>query len=131
MPNRAMIPETVAPPLGAYSHAVEIAAGARVMHLAGQVGIAKDGSVPADFRAQAELAWANCVAILVDNGMTLNDVVKINHFITRPDDIPEYAAIRPGLLGDARPASTLLVVAGLARPDLLIEVEMIAAKTAG
>lgn len=131
MPNRAMIPDTVPPPLGAYSHAVEIPAGARVVHLAGQVGIAQDGSVPADFKAQAELAWANCVGILEANGMTLNDVVKINHFITRTADIPEYGEIRPGLLGDARPASTLLVVAGLARPDLLIEVEMIAAKEDG
>jgi len=126
-----MIPDTIAPPLGAYSHAVEIQPDTRVMHLAGQVGMAKDGTVPADFKAQAELAWANCVAILNDNGMTMDDVVKINHFITRTEDIPEYGAIRPGLLGEARPASTLLVVAGLARPDLLIEVEMIAAKADG
>lgn len=128
MSNRAMIPDTVAPPLGAYSHAVEIDPGARVMHLAGQVGMAQDGTVPADFKGQAELAWANCIAILKANGMTLDDVVKINHFITRTEDIPEYGTIRPGLLGEARPASTLLVVAGLAAPNLLIEVEMIAAK---
>lgn len=131
MHNRALIPDTVAPPLGAYSHSVEIGPGAKIVHLAGQVGIDRDGKVPADFKAQAELAWSNCTAILAESGMTMDHVVKIHHFITRASDIPAYAEMRPGLLGDARPASTLLVVAGLARPDLLIEVEMIAAKADG
>lgn len=129
MSNKASNPDTIAPPLGAYSQGVEHPADARVVYLAGQVGIEKDGTVPADFDAQARLAWSNCTAILEAHGMSLADVVKINHFLTRTEDIPAYAEMRPGLLGEARPASTLLVVAGLARPDLLIEVEMVAAKS--
>jgi len=129
MANKASNPDTVAPPLGAYSQVVEHPADARVVYLAGQVGIDRDGTVPADFDSQARLAWSNCIALLDAAGMGLADVVKINHFLTRTEDIPAYAEMRPGLLGDARPASTMLVVAGLARPDLLIEVEMVAAKS--
>jgi enamine deaminase RidA (YjgF/YER057c/UK114 family) len=56
-------------------------------------------------------------------------VVKVNHFLTDPAQIPAYNAIREEYLGENRPASTLLIVAGLASPNLLVEVEMIAAST--
>ena len=127
MQNRAMYPETIHPPLGAYAHAVEIVEGAKVMFVAGQVGIDKDGNVPAGFAAQAELAWRNCMAVLEFNGMRMKDVVKITHFLTDAGNIPAYNQVRGKFLGEERPASTLLIVAGLARPDLLIEVEMVAA----
>lgn len=127
MQNRAIYPETIHPPLGAYAHAVEVAEGAKVMFIAGQVGIDKDGNVPADFAAQAELAWRNCVAVLEHNGMRMKDVVKITHFLTDAENIPAYNEVRGKFLGEDRPASTLLIVAGLARPELLVEVEMVAA----
>ena len=127
MQNRAMNPETLAPPLGAYSHAVEIPQGSRVLHIAGQVGIDADGNVPEDFRAQAENAWTNLTRILEHNSMRMKDVVKINHFITSAEYLPQYNEVRMKYLGEERSASTLLIVAGLARPDLKIEVEMVAA----
>ncbi len=127
MQNRAMYPETIHPPIGAYAHAIEVADSAKVMFIAGQVGIDIDGNVPADFTAQAELAWQNLVAILEFNGMRMKDAVKITHFLTDPANLPAYHAVRSKYLGEERPASTLLIVAGLARPDLLVEVEMVAA----
>ena len=127
MQNRAMYPETIHPPIGAYAHAVEIPDSAKVMFIAGQVGIDVDGNVPADFAAQADLAWRNLMAILEFNGMRMKDVVKITHFLTDAADLPAYNEVRSKYLGEERPASTLLIVAGLARPDLLVEVEMVAA----
>ena len=127
MQNRAMNPETIAAPIGSYSHAVEIPEGSRVTFIAGQVGIDKDGNVPADFRSQAENAWNNLMRILEHNGMRMKDVVKINHFLTSADDLPAYNEVRSKFLGEERPSSTLLIVAALARPDLLVEVEMVAA----
>ncbi len=127
MQNRAMYPETIHPPIGAYAHAVEVPASAKTMFIAGQVGIDIDGNVPADFAAQADLAWQNLMAILEFNGMRMKDVVKITHFLTDAADIPAYNEVRSKYLGEERPASTLLIVAGLARPDLLVEVEMVAA----
>ncbi len=127
MQNRAMYPEAIHPPLGAYAHAIEVPENAKLTFIAGQVGIDKDGNVPADFAAQADLAWQNCMAVLAFNSMRMKDVVKITHFITDPANLPVYNEVRGKYLGEERPASTLLIVAGLARPDLLIEVEMVAA----
>lgn len=127
MQNRAMYPETIHPPIGAYAHAIEVPESAKTMFIAGQVGIDIDGNVPADFAAQADLAWQNLMAILEFNGMRMKDVVKITHFLTDAANIPAYNEVRAKYLGEERPASTLLIVAGLARPDLLVEVEMVAA----
>ena len=127
MQNRAMYPENIHPPIGSYAHAVEVPESAKTVYIAGQIGIDPDGNVPADFAGQADLAWRNLMAILEFNGMRMKDVVKITHFLTDAADIPTYNEVRAKYLGEERPASTLLIVAGLARPDLLVEVEMVAA----
>lgn len=122
-------PASVAAPSGPYSHAVEIPANARVLHLAGQVGVAPDGKVPADFDGQATQCWKNIKAILAAAGMGVEDLVKCTHFLTRAEDVAAYGKVRARELGEARPASTLLVISALARPGLLVEVEAIAAKS--
>ena len=60
--------------------------------------------------------------------MTVADVVKVTQYLTRAEDIPAYAKVRTQYLGDARPASMLLVVNQLVRPEFLMEVEIIAAR---
>jgi enamine deaminase RidA (YjgF/YER057c/UK114 family) len=122
-------PNTVAAPSGPYSHGVEIPANARVLHLSGQIGIAPDGSLPADFEGQAVQCWKNIKALLAAAGMGVEDLVKCTHFLTRQEDVPAYGKIRAQQLGEARPASTLLVISALARPGMLVEVEAIAAKS--
>jgi len=121
-------PGTVAPPAGPYSHAIEIPAGARVIHLAGQIGLSPDGKLPADFEGQANQCWENIKAILAAAGMSVHDLVKCTHFLTRAEDVATYGKVRAKHLGEARPASTLLVISALARPGMLVEVEAIAAK---
>jgi enamine deaminase RidA (YjgF/YER057c/UK114 family) len=61
-------------------------------------------------------------------GMTVHDLVKVTHYLLRAEDIPAYVKVRSKYLGDARPASMLLLVPGLVKPDYLLEVEAIAAK---
>jgi 2-iminobutanoate/2-iminopropanoate deaminase len=121
-------PKTVAAPAGPYSHGVEIPASARVLHLSGQIGLAPDGTVPADFEGQATQCWKNIKAILAEAGMGVENLVKCTHFLTRAEDVAAYGRIRARELGDARPASTLLVISALARPNFLVEVEATAAK---
>lgn len=60
--------------------------------------------------------------------MRVADIVKVTQYLTCADDIPAYSAVRSRYLGDGRPASLLLVVAQLGRPDVLVEVEVIAAR---
>ncbi len=129
MENRAFYPESIHPPIGKYAHGVEVAENAKLTYIAGQIGIDVEGNVPDDFSAQADLAWRNCLAILEHNGLRIRDVVKITHFLTDAANIPAYNEVRAKYLGEDRPTSTLLIVAGLADPRLLIEVEMIAART--
>jgi 2-iminobutanoate/2-iminopropanoate deaminase len=121
-------PNTVAAPAGPYSHGVEIPANARVLYVAGQIGIAPDGKMPADLEGQADQCWKNIKAILAAAGMGVDDLVKCTHFLTRVEDVAAYGKVRARHLGEARPASTLLVISALARPGMLVEVEAVAAK---
>ena len=126
--NRILNPATVAPPVGKYSHAIEVPPDARWLTISGQVGAAPDGTVPADIQGQAANCWRNILSILADAGMAVGDLVKVTVFLTREQDIPAYREARDRALGDARPASTLLVVSKLASPSFLVEVEATAAK---
>ena len=86
---------------------------------------------PGDITGQAELAWGHIVKMLEQAGMTVHDLVKVTHTLIRPEDIPGYVKVRSRFLGDARPASMLLIVPQLVRPEFLIEIEAIAAKADG
>lgn len=118
----------VAKQIGAYSDAIEVAPNARWLMTAGTPGLALDGQLPPDITGQAELAWTHIVAMLKKAGMTVHDLVKVTHYLLRAEDIAAYVKVRSKYLGDARPASMLLIVPGLVKPDYLLEVEAIAAK---
>lgn len=90
--------------------------------------IALDGILPSDVTGQAELAWQNIVRMLESAGMTVHDLVKVTHYLLRAEDIKPYVAVRTKYLGDARPASMLLIVPELVKPEFLLEVEVIAAR---
>ena len=121
-------PRSIGAPIGTYSHGIEVPPGARWLYLAGQIGVRPDGSVPATIEEQTEVVWQNILAVLADAGMGIGDVVKITSFLTRHENFPSFAQVRAKFLGSHRPASTLLVISSLARPEFLVEVEAIAAK---
>jgi 2-iminobutanoate/2-iminopropanoate deaminase len=118
----------VARQIGPYGDAVEVPAGARWLFTAGTPGLGRDGALPADFAGQAELAWSHIVAMLQQADMTVHDLVKVTHYLVRASDIPAYAQIRARVLGDAHPASMLLVVPALVRSEFLLEIDAVAAK---
>lgn len=120
-------PPTIAPPVGAYSHGVEIPPNARWLHVSGQVGIAPDGTLGKGAAEQSQIVWDNIQAILADAGMGIENLVKVTAFLTDPDDLPAYGAVRSAVLGDARPCSTLIFVPALVKPDWKVEVEVVAA----
>jgi enamine deaminase RidA (YjgF/YER057c/UK114 family) len=60
-------PTTIAPPFARYSHAVEVPAEARLLYLAGQVGVTPEGELPSGAEAQIELAWQNILAVPTKN----------------------------------------------------------------
>jgi len=109
-----------------YAHAVEIAAQARTVHVSGQIGLAKDGSVPESFEDQLRLAIANLEAVLRGADLTIENIVKLTFFLTRASDLPKLRDFRRELLA-VSPAVTVLVISALAGPELLIEIEAVAA----
>ena len=120
-------PDEIAPPASRYSHAVEVRGPGRWLHVSGQIGLRPDGSLPADSEGQIEVAWTNLLAVLRAAGMTAEHLVKITAFITDPADVALVRKVRDRHIGGTPPASTLLVVAGLARPDFRFELEAVAA----
>jgi enamine deaminase RidA (YjgF/YER057c/UK114 family) len=112
-------------PAGQYTQAVEVTAVARTLYISGQVGVAVDGSIPADAEAQSALAWRNLQMQLRAADMRLENLVKITTIVRDPADIPAVRAGRAAVLGAHRPASTL-IVGGLSNPAWKVEVEGIA-----
>lgn len=123
-------PETAPASFSRYSQAVRVPENYRWLYISGQVGCDLQQKIAPDFASQAALTWQNVVAVLTAGGMSIHDLVKVTVLLTRASDVPASRIARDQALQGAAPASTLMIVAGLAHPDLLIEVEAIAAKPA-
>jgi 2-iminobutanoate/2-iminopropanoate deaminase len=121
-------PPTIAASASRYSQAVEVPANHRWLYISGQVGVSPDGTVEQGFEAQAGRAWSNLVAGLEAANMNVADLLRVNAYLTRVEDVPGYRAVRDRVLGMAKPASTLVIVAALIDPRWLIEIEAVAAK---
>lgn len=119
----------VAARIGKYSDAMEVRAGSRLLYLAGTPGMRPDGTLPEGMAEQAEQAWANVISALGKAGMELSDLVKLTQYVTRREDVAAYAEVRNRALGDVRPASMLVVGAELVWPQMLIEIEAVAARS--
>ena len=78
---------------------------------------------PGDAAAQARAAWRIVESALADAGFELADVVRTRLFLVSLDDAPAVLAVHGELFGDIRPAATMVQVAGLIEPSLLVEVE--------
>src|ERR1041384_4303663 len=116
MKMKALTPKSIRPPFAKYSHGVEVPAGKRLVLCSGQLGIGPDDTIPEDVGAQAELCFANIAAILAEAGLSLNDIVRINAFVTDRAHMKGYMEVRDRLVADPPPASTLVIVSGFTRP---------------
>jgi 2-iminobutanoate/2-iminopropanoate deaminase len=124
---RHLAPPQIRRPFGRYSHGVEVAPGWRLVLCSGQLGVGPDDSVPDGVEAQTALCFDNIAAILGEAGLSLSDVVRINAYVTTREHMKGYMQVRDAYVGDPPPASTLMIVNGFSRPELVVEVEAIAA----
>jgi enamine deaminase RidA (YjgF/YER057c/UK114 family) len=119
-------PGDLAAPAG-YSHVVSIPAG-RLVWTSGQVGMAADGTVADGWAAQTRLAFENAERALAAAGASWSDVVKLTFFVVAVDELATVRRVRDEFVNrGAPPTSSLVQVAGLFRPDLLVEIEAVAA----
>ena len=128
--NEHLNPDTVHPPGGVYSHTVRVPADSEWLVIAGQVGVDAEGRLASGIRAQSEQVFRNILAALDAHRMSREDLVKTNVYLTDSRYVGEYRAARSAVLGDdCAPASTLVIIDGLASPDMLVEVEAWAARS--
>jgi 2-iminobutanoate/2-iminopropanoate deaminase len=123
-------PDTMPKPASRYSHCALATGTTRRLEISGQVGFRPDGSLASGLAAQMNQALANVDAALAAAGMHRGNLMKITVYLTEntPDSIATYRACRDAWVGDTTPpACTLLSVAGLASPALLVEVDAVAA----
>ena len=120
-------PPALSAPTG-YTHIVEVTGPAKTIYISGQIAFDKDGKVvgAGDMQAQAEQVFRNLKAALDAVGATFADVVKMNSYITDMSKVQAVRDVRARYFKDATPASTFVQVAGLVRPELLLEIEVIA-----
>jgi 2-iminobutanoate/2-iminopropanoate deaminase len=111
----------------AYSQAV-ITEGGRIVWLAGQVAGADASGKPltGDFDGQVREIFARLGQTLEEAGGSLADMVTMTVFITDARYGDRFTQLRKEIFGDDFPASALITVAGLARPELLVEVQGVA-----
>mgnify|MGYP002777227611 CR=1 FL=1 len=111
-------PDTVAPPVGRYSHLAVVPAGADLLFLAGQVGNRRDGSVPTDIDDQYEQAMRNVAAILASEGATPANLVKVTIYATGPLDRDRAVKARRAVFAPGQNWATISVAVA---PDLVVE----------
>jgi len=79
---------------------------------------------PGDAAAQARAAYGIAIGALEEAGFAVDDVVRTRMYIVRPGDAAAVAGVNGEIFGTIRPASTLVTVAGLIDPSMLVEVEL-------
>ena len=118
-------PPGVHTPQANYSHVTRIG---NTLYISGQLSLDPDGNLvgAGDAEAQAEQCYRNVKTIVEHFGGSMDDVVKITQYITDLEYRPLVARPRDTYLGTPGPASTLVVIKGLAIPECLVEIEAIA-----
>ena len=114
------------PPFSRYAQATRTKAGSDLVFVSGQVGVDVNGNMADSERGQHVQAWHNVLAILADQGLGPQDIVEITVYITNSDGVPLYREVRDDMMAGHEPASTLLIISGLASPDWVVEVAVIA-----
>ena len=133
----AVDPDILAPPFARYSHGCEVSfppeRATRMVFVSGQLGVRPDGTCDTDAYAQAVQCLKNVRAVLHASGMGVENIVRLNAYVTHDSHLKDYMRARDELLEDSQwpdgpPASTLMIVSGFARPEFKVEVEATAAK---
>ena len=124
--TRFINPDALQKPPG-YTHVVEATTPGRLVYIAGQLGVDRDGKLSSDFRLQAVQTFENLKSALGAVGAEFKHVVKFNNYLIDVKYLPIYRQVRDSYLPDRnRPASTTIAISGLARAGALLEIEAVA-----
>jgi reactive intermediate/imine deaminase len=117
----------VAAPAGHYSHGI-VTTG-RLLFVAGQVAHDEEGNLvgEGDAAAQARQVLTNLRAVVEEAGGRMEDVARTTLYLTSLEDRGPVGEVRKEFFPAPAPANTLLVVASLAAPEFLVEIDAIVA----
>ena len=120
------------PPIGAYSHLARVK-GSELLFIAGRVSVGEGGAIvgEGDVAAQTRQVYANLAKVLESAGAGFSNVVEFTTYLVGREAFEPYAQTRtelfPELFPDGDyPPNTLLIISGLARPELLVEIKAVA-----
>jgi 2-iminobutanoate/2-iminopropanoate deaminase len=116
-------PQDVHPPLGAYSHQIEIRGNERLLVLSGQVGRRENGTVPEDPLEQIDIALENVFRNLRAAQMDVKDLIKLTYYLVGEIDTTKRRERVAAKLDGHEPCSTLIYVAALASPEYRVEID--------
>ena len=83
-------------------------------------------TMPTDVTSQSRNCFRTIEAALKEGGFAMADIVRATYYVTDAKDVDAHFAVCGEVLGDIRPAATLLIVIGLARPEMKVEIEVTA-----
>lgn len=115
------------PPIGVWSHAVQVPAGRSLLFPSGFTSRDSEGNVvaPNDIEGQTRQILENMKAFLAEVGATLEDVVKMIVFVTDLTGWEKVHAVRREYFPIDPPASTLVQVTSLVEERHKIEIEVV------
>jgi enamine deaminase RidA (YjgF/YER057c/UK114 family) len=125
--NTARNPDTIQPPVGRYVHQIEVTNPSRILFISGQIGVRPDGTVPPDPIDQLDVAMSCVLANLEAAGLGVESLTKLTTYAVGELDPAGRRAVLDKHLGAHVSCSTLVFVAGLAGPELKVEVDAWAA----
>ena len=121
-------PPSAPAPFGPYSQVACVRTSAELLFLSGQVGIRPDGSIPSSIEDQYEATLRTIRTLLIESGSSPANLVKLTTYLVAPIDPAALRRIRTEILGDIRPAATMLYVPRLLTDACLLEVDAIAVR---
>ena len=120
---RFLNPPTVPFPTSRYSQAVALGPSTKRVIVSSQIGADAEGNLADGIEAQMELAFDNFLKVVTAADLTLEDVVRVNAYVTVTGSMGLFRSVRESRLGKAKPASTYLEVSGLSMPLHLVEID--------
>lgn len=133
MQKNKITPSGLPPTMGAYSHSYTVdLADTRMHFVSGQVPLDASGQVPSsNVGVQTRYVFERLATILAESGATLDDVVKVQIFLTDMADFGVVSPIRNEVFATSEPASTLVAVSALVHPDCKVEIDVVAVTSLG
>lgn len=114
---------SVAQPIGPYSLA---ARSSNLVFVSGTVGWRPDGTIPSDIREQCRQMYENVRQVLESAGSGMESILSTTTYLVNAADYRALNEVRAQYFKNEPPASAVVVVKELVRPELLVEVEAVA-----